>query len=75
MTFEGEIDPWITEFVITDFDEILQELSLLQQDFKADYNVVVSKINDYVFMKQFKSDDSEDFVDDIEELEELELAE
>lgn len=75
MTFEGEIDPWITEFVITDFDEILQELSLLQQDFKADYNVVVSKINDYVFMKQFKSDDSEDFVDDIEELEELEAAE
>lgn len=75
MTYEGEIDPWITEFVITDFDEILQELSLLQQDFKADYNVVVSKINDYVFMKQFKSDDSEDFVDDIEELEELELAE
>ena len=23
MTFEGEIDPWITEFVITDFDEII----------------------------------------------------
>lgn len=76
MTFEGEIDPWITEFVITDFDEILQELTILQQDFKADYNVVVSKINDYVFVKQFDTTDSEKLeIENIDDLEELELAE
>ena len=81
MTFDGEIDPCMTEFIITDFDEIIEELAYLQEDFKVNYNVVITKINDCIYTHKFanikkKVDlSSTDYVDDLEELEELEVLE
>ena len=81
MTFDGEIDPCMTEFIITDFDEIIEELAYLQEDFKVNYNVVITKINDYIYTRKFASLaqkvdlSSTDYVDDLEELEELEVLE
>ena len=81
MTFDGEIDPCITEFIITDFDEILEELAYLQEDFKVNYNVVITKINDYLFTHKYAtvinkvSVSSVEYVDEVEELEELEVLE
>jgi len=83
MCFDGEIDPFVTEFIITDFNEILNELASLQEDFKANYNSVISKINDYVFRhyhdknadSNLETLESIDDIEDLEELEELEIVE
>ena len=83
MSFDGKIDPFVTEFIITDFNDILDELASLQEDFKANYNSVISKINDYVFRHYYyKNADSDletleslEDIEGLEELEELEIVE
>lgn len=73
MTEEGELDPELMDIVEENFDDIHQELPLLQQILKVDFSYVLTNYNEYIL--NHSSSVQNNSIEDIEEIEELDDVE
>ena len=74
MTDRGELDSFITKFVLEDFDELVKEQAVLQHMLSVDFSKVITNYNDYILSDMGLMADSllnNADADDIEEIEEL----
>ena len=77
MTKNGELDSEITQYVVNDYDQLIEEQHTLQNMLSVDFSKVITNYNDYILndagiLADSIINNSDSDIDDIEDLEELE---